>query len=59
MSNMLEAKPVYAAVKHLYFVIEVGSSWLRKNTNPFKADGCPEPLRIHLAAAMFCRDRCE
>lgn len=54
---MLETKPSVAAVKHLHVVIAVGTSWLRNNINPFKADGSPEPLRIHLAAAMFCRER--
>ena len=53
---MLEAKPSSAAVKRLHIVIEVGTSWLRNNINPFKADGSPDPLRIHLAAAMFCRE---
>lgn len=45
----LEAKPSSAAV------IEVGTSCL--NINPFKADGSPEPLSIHLGAAVFYRDR--
>lgn len=57
VKHVLEAKPSSAAVKHLHVVIEVGTSWLRNNINPFKADGSPEPLRTHLAAAMFCRER--
>jgi len=55
--HALEAKPSSAAVKHLHVVIEVGTSFLRNSASPFKADGSPEPLRIHLAAAMFCRER--
>jgi len=39
VSNVLEVKPGSAAVKHLYFVMEVGTSWLRRNINPFKAEG--------------------
>lgn len=53
VKHMLEAKPSSTAVKLLQVVIEVGTSWLRNNINPFKADGSPESLRMHLAALWF------
>lgn len=31
---------------------ELGTSWLGRNINPFKAHGLPEPLRVRLAAAI-------
>lgn len=57
VKDVLEAKRSSAAGKHLHVVIEVGTSWLRNNINPFKADGSSEPPRVHLAAAVFCRER--
>lgn len=47
VSNMLGAKPSSSAGKHLRVVMEEGTSWLRNCRTPFRADGSPEPLRIH------------
>lgn len=52
IKHMLEVQPGSAAVKHLHVVIEVGTSWLGININPFKADGSPEALRIYLSTAI-------